>query len=179
MTAGLMDRHETSGLTAAMDVARRAAWLVIFFVDAGFVVWGAMAAFAPEYLLGPASKPILVAGYEGYTGASWAQFVQASPRSAGYIELLFRTYGAYSIALALPAMALAATAFRRGDAWAWWALLLGNTIALVAAMRYDWIANAIGPFEMTEYAGLALILAAHAVTAPFFAAGRPARSGGA
>jgi hypothetical protein len=71
---------------------------------------------------------------------------------------------------------IAVTAFRRGEVWAWWALLVGNTIALLSGMRYDWIVNAIGPFELTEYVGLAMIYAALAVTAPFFGAQRPIRS---
>ena len=74
--------------------------------------------------------------------------------------------------------ALLCVVFRRGDRWAWWALLVGNTIALVSAIRYDWIVNAIGPFELTEYLGLALIFGAAAVTAPFLAVGRPLRSTG-
>ena len=44
-------------------------------------------------------------------------------------------------------------------------LLVGNTIALVAAMTYDWTVNAIGPFELTEYLGLAFVYAALAMTA--------------
>ncbi len=72
--------------------------------------------------------------------------------------------------------AIAATAFRRGEGWAWWVPLAGNTIALVSAMRYDWIVKASGPFELTEYVGLALVLGALAVTAPFRAAGRPVPS---
>lgn len=65
------------------------------------------------------------------------------------------------------AAAVAVTAFRRGDGWAWWALLVGNTIALVSAMTYDWTVNAIGPFELTEYLGLAMVYTALVVTAPF------------
>jgi len=42
-------------------------------------------------------------------------------------------------------------------------------------MRYDWIVNAIGPFEMSEYLGLALVYGALAVTAPFLAAGSARR----
>jgi hypothetical protein len=34
-------------------------------------------------------------------------------------------------------------------------------------MRYDWIVNAIGPFELTEYLGLTLVYAAFVVTARF------------
>jgi hypothetical protein len=52
-----------------MKHARRFAWLVMVIADAGLLAWGAMAALAPDYLLGPGSKPILVAGYEGFTGA--------------------------------------------------------------------------------------------------------------
>ena len=70
------------------------------------------------------------------------------------------------------ASAIAVTAFRRHEAWAWWTLLAGNTIALVSAMRMDWIVNAIGPFELTEYLGLVLVYGALAVTAPFLAARR-------
>ncbi len=70
----------------------------------------------------------------------------------------------------LMASAIAVTAFRRGDSWAWWALLVGHTITLVSAMTYDWTVNAIGPFELSEYLGLAMICGALAVTAPFLAA---------
>jgi hypothetical protein len=33
-------------------------------------------------------------------------------------------------------------------------------------MRYDWIVNAIGPFELTEYLGLAFVVGALALTLP-------------
>jgi hypothetical protein len=79
---------------------------------------------------------------------------------------------------ALMAIAITLTAFRRGERWAWWALIVGNTIAFVSPMTYDRIVNAIGPFELTEYLGLALIYGALAVTAPFHTAGRPVRSTG-
>ena len=37
--------------------------------------------------------------------------------------------------------------------------MVGNTIAFGAAMTYDWTVSAIGPFELTEYLGLALVWA--------------------
>jgi hypothetical protein len=88
------------------------------------------------------------------------------------MEVLFRVYGAFNVAFGLLAIAVAATAFRRGDQWAWWALLAANTITFGAAMTYDRTVNAIGPFELSEYLGLAVIYAALVVTAPFLAAGR-------
>jgi hypothetical protein len=156
-----------------MTRRRRIAWLAILIVDVGFVAWGAMAAIWLDHLLGPGGKPILPAGYEGYSDGSWSELLRTSPMTARYMIVLFRMYGIYNVVFGLMASAIAVTAFRRGDRWAWWALLAGNTIALVSAMRYDWSVNAIGPFELTEYIGLAAVWAALAVTAPFLSAERP------
>jgi len=74
------------------------------------------------------------------------------------------------VAFSVLAIAIAANGFRRGERWAWWALLVGNTTAFVAAMAYDRIVGAIGPFEMTEYLGLAIIYGSLAIT---FRSSRP------
>jgi hypothetical protein len=92
--------------------------------------------------------------------------------------VLYRMYGVYNVLFGLLSSAIAVTAFRRGEQWAWWTLLVGNTIALVSAMTYDKTVNAIGPFELTEYLGLALVWIALAVTAPFRAVGRSAGANG-
>jgi hypothetical protein len=146
-------------------MSRRIAWILILIVDLGYVAWGAMAALALDRLMGPGGKPILPAGYEGYTKLSWQQLVDASPKAAEYITVVFRMYGVYNVVFGLTASLIAITAFRRGERWAWWALLLGNTIALVSAQIYDKTVNAIGPFEMTEYLGLALVWLALGLTA--------------
>ena len=154
---------------------RQIAWITILIVDVAYFVWGAMAAASPTGLAGPGGKAILPAGYEGFSGTSWSELVRTSPLTANYMIVLFRTYGIHCAVFGLLGSLIAATAFRQGERWAWWALLAGNTMALVSAMRYDWIVNAIGPFELTEYLGLALVLAALAATAPFLAVARPLR----
>jgi hypothetical protein len=174
----MKDPQESGTWATAMTRRRRVAWLLILIADAGLLMWGAMAALAPERLPGPGSAPILTAGYESFTRGSWQELADTSPMTAAFIMLLFRLYGAYIVAFGLLAIAVTATAFRRGDGWAWWALLVGNTIAFGAAMTYDWTVSAIGPFEMSEYVGIAAIYGALAVTAPFLAAGRPVRSTG-
>ena len=146
---------------------RRVAWILMLLADVGLLAWGAMAAIAPEHLLGPGSAPILHAEYEGFTGNSWSELAGTSPMTAGFMTLVFRMYGIYGVAFALLAIAITVTAFRRADGWAWWALLVGNTLAFVAAMTYDWTVNAIGPFELTEYLGLGAIYLALVVTVPW------------
>jgi hypothetical protein len=160
-------RHRAGPWAGFLRHWRRLAWVVLLVADAGLLAWGLGAAAIPERLLGPGGVPILPAGYEGYSGGSWAQLVATSPRTAGYITLVFRMYGMYIIAFSLLAVAIAATAFRRGERWAWWALLVGNTVAFVSAMTYDRIVGAIGPFEWSEYLGLAVIYGSLAVTAPW------------
>jgi hypothetical protein len=120
---------------------RNIALILILVVDVGYIAWGAGAAASPDHLLGPGGKAILPAGYEGYSGGSWSEL---GPAIAGYMTVLYRMYGIYNVLFGLMCSVIAVTAFRRGEPWAWWALLVGNTIALVAATRYDWIVNASG-----------------------------------
>jgi hypothetical protein len=160
------------------NMKRNSAWILILIVDVAYIAWGAMAGVWPDHLLGPRGVPIITAGYEGFTKSSWSELLRTSPMTARYIDVVFRIYGIYCLVFGLMGSAIAVTAFRRGDSWAWWTLLAGNTIALVSAMRYDWIVNAIGPFELTEYLGLALVYGALAITAPFLADGRLLRRTG-
>ena len=150
-----------------MKRLQRIAWILILVVDVGWLAWGAGATASPDHLLGPGGKAILPAGYEGYSGGSWAEMAGASPLIAGYMTLLFRMYGIFNVLFGLMGCAIAVTAFRRGEPWAWWLLLVSNTVALIAAMTYDKVVNAIGPFEVTEYLGLVMVWSALAVTAPF------------
>jgi len=161
---------------SAMSSLRRFAWVAVLIVDAGFIFWGGMAALAPDHLLGPGSLPILRAGYEGYTGSSWLVLANASPRTAEFLTMMFRLYGAYCAVFGVLTSAIAVTAFRRRESWSWWVLLIGNAIAFGYAMTYDWKADAIGPFEASEYLGAALILIALAITAPFVPVSQRVRS---
>ncbi len=178
MVDDMKDRQEFGARATAMMRLRRLAWILILIADAGFVAWGAMAAAWPDLLPGPGGTPILTAGYEGFSKSSWSELAHTSPMTAKYIVLLFRMYGVYCAVFGLMAIAITVTAFRRGERWAWWALLVGNTIAFMSAMTYDRTVNAIGPFELSEYLGLAAIYGALAITAPFLPAGRPVRSTG-
>jgi hypothetical protein len=152
---------------------RQIAWILILIVDAGMFLWGAGAAIAPEHLLGPGGQAILPAGFEGYSGGSWSELSGASPMSAAYMTVLFRLYATFCVLFGFMGSVITVTAFRRGERWAWWTLLVSNTVALLSAMTYDKLVHAIGPFEVTEYLGLLLVWAAFAITAPVRSVARP------
>jgi uncharacterized membrane protein YhaH (DUF805 family) len=124
MDARVADRHEPRSWARAIARWRRVAWIVIVIADVGLLTWCAMAALAPERLSGPGSTPILTAGYEGFTRGSWQQIAATSPKTTEYMTLLFRMFGIYGVAFSLLAIAIAANGFRRGERWAWWALLV-------------------------------------------------------
>jgi tellurite resistance protein TehA-like permease len=165
MDAAANDRQDVRSEATARWRGR--AWILILIADAGFLAWGAMAAALPDFLAGPGGTPILIAGYEGFTRESWSELTIKAPMTASYIAVVFRLYGVFCLIFGMMAMAITVTAFRRGERWAWWALLAGNTAAYVSAMTYDQIVNAIGPFELIEYLGLAVIYFALAISAPF------------
>jgi hypothetical protein len=170
--SSIAEQETTRTGPTAINRWRRIAWIVIVIADAGFLAWGAMAALLPQYLPGPGGTPILTAGYEGFTHGSWSELVAKSPMTAEFMTLVFRLFGTLCMTFGLMGVFIAATAFRRGERWAWWALLVGNTLAYGAPMTYDRLVNAIGLFEMSEYLGIALVYLALAVTAPFLAAQR-------
>jgi len=154
----------------------RTASILMLAADAGLLAWAAMAALLPTHLPGPGGAPILEVGFERFAHSSWQALATASPGVTEFVTILFRLYGAYGVAFSLVAMAVAATAFRRGERWAWWALLVGNAITYPVAMTYDRIVGAIGPFEAMEYVGLAVIGVALVLAAPFRPACRAARA---
>lgn len=153
--------------TNSISRRRKIALILILVTDIGFIAWGGMAALFPEYLLGPGSVPIVHAEYEGFTGLSWSALTASTPAVADFMTILFRVYGAYNVAFGIMAVFIAATAFRRGERWAWWALLVGNSITLVSAIIFDRVVKAIGIFEMSEYLGLIIVYIGLALTFRF------------
>ncbi len=141
----------------------RWAWVVILIAEVAILVWGLLVLVEPEQL---------ALGFEGYTGQPWSELVAEQPSTAAFMLNVFRLLGAYNVAFALVAAAVCVTAFRRGEAWAWWTLLIGNTLGYAAPMIYDQVVGEIGSFEILEYVFLGGVYTALAVTAPTRRKGR-------
>ena len=146
-----------------MARVRQFAWVGIVVADLGLLAWGALTVLAPE-----CPGACMTNGYETFTRQSWADLTTASAATSNFLLLVFRVFGAYNVAFGLLGMAVAVTAFRRREVWAWWALLVANTLAYGSAMTYDRMVGFIGTNEMLEYVCLGAAYAALAVTAPLF-----------
>jgi hypothetical protein len=148
---------------------RQFAWVAIVVADAGLLLWGALTVLAPQ-----CPGACMTNGYETFTKQSWADLAAVSASTSNFLLLLFRVFGAYNVAFGFLGIAVAATAFRRGEVWAWWALLIANTLAYGSAMTYDRMVGFIGTNEILEYVCLGAAYAALVVTAPVQAR-RPAQ----
>lgn len=132
------------------------AWKVVLAADVGVLAYGIMAVLRPE---------VLVPAFEAYTGRPWAALVASDPGTAAYLMLAGRVLGGLNVAFASVAIPVAAVPFRRGEPWAWYALLAGNTVGYGSPVAHDLIAGAVGPFEVAEIALIALVFAALALAA--------------
>ena len=142
---------------------RRYAWIAVVIAELDLIAWGLMAAALPQYMPGPANAAMLPVQYQTFSDAS---AVWLAGRTAAFITLEFRLLGVLSMTIGIMGLLVACTGFRRGERWAWWALLVGNTIAFAAPMTYHHLVSAIGPFELTEYVGITLVYIALVVSAP-------------
>lgn len=133
----------------------RVAAATIAVADLAILAWGVLALLSPHQM---------APGYDAYTGQTWAELKQQSPATAGYILVLTRLVGALNIATAIPLLVITLTAFRARRRWAWWTLLVGNTIAFAAPITYDVTTGAIGIFEVLEWLLLAAVYVALAAT---------------
>ena len=76
---------------------------------------------------------------QGISGMTWQQLSSANPNAASMIDYLVRAGGVHLFILGLLSMVVAATAFRRGERWAWyamwlWPLWLGMVILLLLSV---------------------------------------------
>ena len=108
-----------------MERLQRSAWILILDRRCGIPRVGRDGGcMAPDHLLGPGGKPILPAGYEGFSGGSWSELAGTSPMTAGYMTVLFRMYGIYNVAVradgespSLPRPSAVAIAGHGGRCW--------------------------------------------------------------
>ena len=100
----------------------------------------------------------------------------ATPLVAGRITLVAvgRLLGGFNVAVGALTGLVAATSFRRGETWAWWALLIVNTIGFGAPIAFDPATGAIGLFEQLEIVAIVAIYAMLAISARASLRRRPA-----
>jgi hypothetical protein len=75
-------------------------------------------------------RPIMVLLPEDqrFTGLTPDQLKAINAQLFVWIGLVFRSWGAFAMGLGILVSAIASTAYRRGDRWAWWALAVAGLL---------------------------------------------------
>jgi hypothetical protein len=100
-----------------------------------------------------------------------------SPATAAYLTMLGRVLGGLNVAVGLLGVAVVLGGLRRGAAWAWYALLMGNAFGYGAPIAFDLTVRHIGRYERLELGLAALVLLALARSARPVLPGRANRAG--
>ena len=141
------------------------AWKILLVADAGVLLYGRMGLLDPGNFRD---------GCQSYSGEDRTAFASTSPAAAGYLLLLARLVSGINVAFAAGALAIVGTAFRRGEAWSWYALLVSNAFAYGSPMVFDLTVGSIGPFERVEQALAVAIAVGLAMSAKAILGRRPA-----
>jgi hypothetical protein len=90
------------------------AWIIPFVMGLFFLVSMAAAIFSPGILTGAENA------VETLTGTSFSQIAVSSPGVANYIYYLITIFAIFSAGLGAFIMVVSATAYRKGEVWAWY-----------------------------------------------------------
>lgn len=105
----------------------RYAWTLLVVVSALFIPIA-----IGDVILGAGGDPVTT---ESVAGIPWGELQASDPAVANLVDLHARVVGAGLLAFLLLSLAVALTAYRRGERWAWyglwtWPLVLGLIIVL-------------------------------------------------
>lgn len=95
------------------------AWLFLLAVGLIAVAVGILYLLVPEpWLLDRKANERLL-------GMSFEELIRQVPTLPAYLVVVYRFFGLYLMGFGLMTTGVTLTAFRRGERWAWWLLLLG------------------------------------------------------
>lgn len=133
----------------------RHAWIILFAVGIIFALFG-----AGDIALGTAADPAIV---EGLTGMTPEEIGEVDPAILHLVNQQTRAGGAAILVAGLLAAAVAATSYRRGERWAWYALwtlpLLNVLIFLLMYAGLDPASDVLPPPLLSAPVFLALCVA--------------------
>jgi len=112
--------------------AERHAWKVFLAISVIVVLFG-----AGDIQIGGATFAAGEAGtFSGVTGMTWEEVQAAEPELAAFIDLQVRAGGLALLIAGLLSAAICLTAFRRGERWAWVAMLVWPAWTALAVILY-------------------------------------------
>ena len=100
--------------------AVKISWKIMMIPNIAVLFFGLIWVVAPDISVGQ--------DLQSFMGQPWTDFVASNAKLGSFISLLGRVLGMQMISIGILTIAITLTAYRRGEKWAWWVFLAGNTL---------------------------------------------------
>jgi hypothetical protein len=105
-----------------LPVARpTASWATLAVIGALAIIMGCSFVFLRPLI-------VLLPEDQRFTAMTPEQLKALNPQLFTWVGMVFRSWGAFAIGLGTMMSAVAGTAYRHGDRWAWWALAVAGVL---------------------------------------------------
>ena len=74
--------------------------------------------------------------FEAFTGKSWTDFISGSPKSSQLFLMLVKFIGAHVLSIAALVIGITLVAYRKGEKWSWYTLLISGIIGWGGSLSY-------------------------------------------
>lgn len=102
-----------------------AAWIIMLVTNIVILLFGLLFALSP--------LTMNTMGFEAYTGQSWSTFASANTKAVDFVLLTSGAmFGFHLLVMGVLFISITVTGFRKGQRWAWFALLIASTIGWVS-----------------------------------------------
>ncbi len=99
--------------------------------------------------------------FQSVMGQPWADFVMSNAKLGTFLSMLIQLIGVQVIVIGIVSIAITLMAYRRGEKWSWYILLVGNTLGFGSGLVWEAATDVIQTLVMfaimllVAYVGLA------------------------
>lgn len=105
----------------------QASWILLVIVMAVHIIAGLISLFFPQ---------LFIEGkFHLMTGQQWSDFMVSSPQVSSYIYILSSAEGLFVFTSGIATLFIILFAYRKGEKWAWYILLILTTIGHAGSIR--------------------------------------------
>ena len=95
-------------------------WILLFIVSCVTIIIAFVLLFVPAVFI--ANE------FQSFTGHQWSDFKALNPQVASYIAIASFDFGIALLVTGISALFITLFAYRKGEKWAWYLLLIAHTI---------------------------------------------------
>jgi hypothetical protein len=109
--------------------ALKASWIIISVVICVGIIIGLLFIFMPAFFI--------IGEFGGFTGQQWTDFTVSNSKASSFFLLEKSQMGFYIVMLGITELIVILLAYRKREKWAWYLLLIIETLGWGGTIGYD------------------------------------------